>query len=298
MIVNEDKPSLHEWVHEAKKTHSDEVIIAKLKTAGWSKEIIDIVMKPLPIVYTQPVAPPAVNSLDIGVDTLRMDQPVVMQVIPKYADVTLPTNSNTIDLGDRVVNVVLEMTVPRVVVVDNFLSDQECDDLIAASQEGIYRSTVIQNGTGGNVVDNVRTSAGMFHSRQSSPLVCTIEDRISRLIEWPVIHGEGMQILRYEKDEKYEHHNDYFNASDPGSATILGTAGQRIASTLIYLNSPAAGGSTNFKDVGLDLKPRKGTLLFFAYPTADYRSKTLHAGMPVVDGVKWVAVKWYRVNPF
>lgn len=297
MSEEERKPSLHEWVHEAKKTHSDEAIITKLKATGWSDEIIAMVMKPLPQ-SLKVIPPPVVTELVMDPNALSTASATILDITPKYADITLTAKNNTIDLGDAVVKVVLEMKVPRVVIVDDFLSPEECDELITLSEPSLHRSTVVESGTGGSVVDDIRTSAGMFHSRGGSPLVTKIEERISKLIEWPVENGEGMQILMYDKDEKYEPHNDYFNPNDPGSVHTLGTAGQRVASVLIYLNSPAAGGSTSFPDVGMEVKPRKGTLLFFAYPLPDYRSKTLHGGMPVVDGVKWAAVKWYRRNKF
>lgn len=293
--MSDNKQTVQEWAHAQRAHFTDEQIIAKLKEHNYSDEVIRIVMEPPQIL---PVVSSAGPILDVS--TIRTvgsaASTTLMDVIPKYADIFIPDKTNEIMVGDKRCQVVLEMTIPRVVVIDDFMSSQECDELINVSRDAIARSTVIERGTGANTLDDVRTSSGMFHVRGGNEIVRTVEARISELIQWPVENGEGMQILRYGIDEKYEPHNDYFDPKDPGSVHNIGKSGQRIASVLIYLNDPQAGGATNFPDVGLEVKPRKGTLLFFAYPTHDQRSKTTHGGMPVIAGEKWVAVKWYRIN--
>ena len=74
--------------------------------------------------------------------------------------------------------------------------------------------------------------------------------------------------------------------------------GQRLATVILYLNEPEQGGDTAFVDRDLRVTPTKGNAVFFSYLSADASSKTLHAGLPVLAGEKWIANKWLRARPF
>jgi prolyl 4-hydroxylase len=131
-----------------------------------------------------------------------------------------------------------------------------------------------------------------------TPLIQKIEQRISDLTGIPVENGEGIQVLRYEKGQQYKPHFDYFPEDKEGSATHIKNGGQRIATFLMYLNTPESGGATIFPDAGLEVHAQEGNALLFRYNTPTADSKTLHGGTPVEAGVKWVATKWLRVNEF
>jgi len=42
----------------------------------------------------------------------------------------------------------------------------------------------------------------------------------------------------------------------------------------------------------------RGNGVFFSYDRPHVVTRTLHAGMPVHDGEKWVATKWLREREF
>lgn len=287
--------SLLDWVRQVKPKISHEELLQRLKDAGWSQAIIDDVLTE--------AAKPVITT----VPSLRNDGLVQMglesgSTLIKGAFVGANPNTfdgfNTLNCGDRRARVVFEMEVPRVVVVDDFMSSEECDLMIEKAQPHLTRSTVVEHGTANSVVDPVRTSQGMFFGRLQDEFIKTIENRISAFINWPVENGEGFQVLRYGPDEEYKPHNDYFNPNDPASASNLSRNGQRIATVLIYLNDVEAGGGTSFPESKLEIKPRKGSAIFFGYPSADGSSKTLHGGSPVLRGEKWVCVKWFREKQF
>ncbi|MBA0765451.1 hypothetical protein Gotri_014647, partial [Gossypium trilobum] len=97
-----------------------------------------------------------------------------------------------------------------------------------------------------------------------------IEKRISVFSQIPAEHGEQIQVLRYEKDQFYKPHHDYF--SDPFNIK----RSQRIATMLMYLSDDVEGGETYFPRAGtgdcscggkvvkgMSIKPIKGDAVLF-----------------------------------
>jgi len=107
-------------------------------------------------------------------------------------------------------------------------------------------------------------------------------------------NGEGLQILHYGVGAEYKPHNDYFDASEPGGEVLLQRGGQRVATVVMYLNTPAGGGATVFPDGHFEVAAIKGNAVFFSYDRAHEMTRTLHAGAPVKQGEKWIATKWLR----
>jgi prolyl 4-hydroxylase len=131
-------------------------------------------------------------------------------------------------------------------------------------------------------------------------LIARIEARIAELTSYPLENGEPIQVLNYGPGAEYKPHFDYFNPADPGNHQVLSMGGQRIATLIMYLNDVESGGSTVFPDIGLDVLPKRGNAVFFAYADAEGRldSRTLHGGSPVAAGEKWIATKWFRQRAY
>jgi prolyl 4-hydroxylase len=204
----------------------------------------------------------------------------------------------SVDIDGHVVQVLTQMRHPNLVVFGGLLSDAECDGLVELARPRLARSETVDNATGGSEVNAARTSDGMFFERGEAALIGRIEQRIARLVGWPLEHGEGLQVLRYRPGAEYKPHHDYFDPAHAGTATILKRGGQRVATIVMYLNTPAAGGATTFPDVALEVAPLKGNAVFFSYDRPHAVTRTLHGGAPVVEGEKWVATKWLREGVF
>ncbi|KAG8655559.1 hypothetical protein MANES_04G054200v8 [Manihot esculenta] len=86
---------------------------------------------------------------------------------------------------------------PRIIVLHDFLSKEECDYLRAIALPRLQISTVVDTKTGKGIKSNVRTSSGMFLSfeEKKNPMVQAIEKRISVYSQVPVENGELMQVL-------------------------------------------------------------------------------------------------------
>lgn len=202
-----------------------------------------------------------------------------------------------LDAGDRIVDVLFVADHPRVILLGNFMSDEECDALVTLAKPRTARSMVIEERTGNPVMDTNRTSDGMFFGLQENPLVARLEQRIAHLFNWPIENGEGLQVLNYKQGAEYKPHQDYFDPNDSGSAGRLSEGGQRVATLVMYLSTPVHGGGTGFPAARMMVPARKGQALFFSYWQPTTTQSVLHGGLPVITGEKWAATKWFRQRP-
>ena len=205
------------------------------------------------------------------------------------------SGQTTIDTSDRRIFVLAQMAHPRIVLFGDVLSETECDELISLARPKLDGSRVVDSTTGTFTVDDSRTSEGTYFRGGENPLVDRIDRRLSELVRWPVENGEGLQILHYRPGGEYRPHYDYFDPSIPG---VMDAGGNRVATLILYLHSCDAGGWTAFPDVGFEVAPRKGHALFFSYDRPATATKTLHAGLPVITGEKWIATRWMRERPY
>lgn len=201
---------------------------------------------------------------------------------------------------------------PRIFVLRNFLSEEECDHLVNKARPLMTKSTVVDNDTGKSIDSTVRTSTGTFFSRDEDEVITRVEKRISLVTMLPEDHGEGLQILHYQNGQKYEPHHDYFH--DTYNARKE-NGGQRVATVLMYLSNVEEGGETVFPAAehkvsgpgwsdcaqkGMAVKPRKGdATLFYSLSAAGEKDPmSLHGSCPTVAGEKWSATKWIHVGAF
>ena len=168
------------------------------------------------------------------------------------------------------------------------------------SRGKLARSSVVNAATGNYDVHPHRTSSGTHFNRGENALIQRIERRISELVQHPVERGEPLQILHYQPGGEYKPHFDYFDPAQPGNEVVLKHGGQRVATLVMYLNDVQAGGSTVFPEVGLDVLPRRGNAVYFAYTTEQGQldARSLHGGNPVSEGEKWIATKWFRQRQY
>ena len=205
---------------------------------------------------------------------------------------------NTIDGGDKWLEIIHRQTDPEVVVFGNFLSHAECDALVAVARPRLSASHTVDVATGAEMLHEARTSQGMFYARLENEVVQRVEARIAKALRWPVKNGEGLQILRYTHGGQYLPHYDYFDPQQTGTPALLTRGGQRVGTLIMYLHEPESGGATIFPDLNLTVRPLKGRALFFSYAHAHPSSKSLHGGEPVLAGEKWIATKWLRQGEF
>ncbi|HUH56093.1 MAG TPA: 2OG-Fe(II) oxygenase [Rhodanobacter sp.] len=222
--------------------------------------------------------------------------PLKAQATAYVADAPRLPAGNVIPTHDRDVRVLLRVAAPTIAVLDQVLSDEECDELIRRSANTLQRSTTVDPVNGGYEVIAARSSEGTFFPVNADDFIAQLDRRIAELMNCPVENGEGLQVLHYGEGGEYQPHFDYFSPGDPGSEAQMVVGGQRVSTLLIYLNDVAQGGATVFPTLGLRVLPKKGMAVYFEYSNRDGQVDplTLHGGEPVEKGEKWIITKWMR----
>ncbi|MGB3378022.1 MAG: 2OG-Fe(II) oxygenase, partial [Allopontixanthobacter sediminis] len=175
---------------------------------------------------------------------------------------------------------------PLIVRFDEFLTGDECDELIAMARPSFTPSMVVHPGSGKLVNDKIRTSlATAFPLLKENPFLHAINRRIASAScsQWE--QGEPTQILRYDEGQEYKLHSDALRGGN-----------QRIQTFLIYLNDDFGGGETYFPHGEHYLRLPKGHAICFSNVSSDMRpaNSAIHAGLPVTHGQKIVLSKWIR----
>ena len=132
------------------------------------------------------------------------------------------------------------------------------------------------------------------------PVVARVEKRLAALTGIDPAHGEPLQGQRYDVGQEFKPHTDYFAPDGKDFEKFCSIAGQRTWTCMIYLNAVEAGGATRFKVLKKSFQPEMGKLLAWnnRRPDGSVNPATLHHGMKVRQGLKYVLTKWYREKPW
>lgn len=177
----------------------------------------------------------------------------------------------------------------------DFLPAPLCERLIALIEKDRRPSTIAD----ANGDDYFRTSE-TCDLDSLEPAVCDLEARLFALNGIDPAYGEPMQGQRYDMGQEFKPHTDYFEPDGPDFAKFCSLAGNRTWTFMIYLNDVSSGGGTRFKTIKKTFQPGTGTLVCWNNRRADgrFNPNTLHHGMKVRKGLKYVITKWYRENPW
>jgi len=190
---------------------------------------------------------------------------------------------------------------PRILRVEKFVSGDDCDSIRALAEPQFKRSTVAgyDSAKDRDHVDDARTSSGAWLSKKSKEhAIRRFTNRVSKLSQLPQQNGEEIQVLRYEINQQYKPHHDYFDPEYYGQ--FLTNGGQRVASVMLFLNNVTEGGETSFPKAGIKIKPLKGSAIIWynVHPNnGSLDPNSMHGGNPVIQGTKYVAVQWMREKP-
>jgi prolyl 4-hydroxylase len=236
-------------------------------------------------------------------------------VIKNETSTTTATTNRTLTL--QVVSVL-----PRVFVIDNFLSVQECQQIQRlAAQEGLKPSTMQAGNTGHQQRDrSTRSSSNTWLARSnrqddnagdhSSSVTEDVYRRAAHVLNidesllqkhWIDDHlnaqshslAESLQVVRYQQGEEYTPHHDFVYPP-----TLHRHQPTRFATLLLYLNDNFTGGETVFPRAvntqyhdGLAITPQRGRAVLFynMLPDGNMNDLSQHSSRPILQGEKWLA---------
>ncbi|MEZ0495454.1 prolyl hydroxylase family protein [Sphingomonas sp. IW22] len=177
----------------------------------------------------------------------------------------------------------------------SFLDAGHCTELCALIDRDRRPSTIADpNG------DNAFRTSETCDLDPQEPVVARLEAAILGFCGLDAAHGEPIQGQRYAVGQEFKAHTDYFDPTGADFTRYCSVAGNRTWTVMIYLNEPEAGGATRFKVVDKTIQPEAGKLLAWNNLRPDGRPNpaTLHHGMKVRAGTKYVITKWFRERPW
>ena len=179
-------------------------------------------------------------------------------------------------------------------VVRDFLEETACAALIALI-DARHRPSQIADDQG---IAEFRTSE-TCDLDPSEPVVAEVDRAIAELLGIPLGLSEPMQGQRYAPGQEFKPHTDTFEPTGADYYLHCAESGNRSWTAMIYLNEPEEGGATRFRTIGKTIHPETGKLLTWNNLLADGRPNpaTLHQGMKVRRGTKYIVTKWFRERP-
>lgn len=176
-------------------------------------------------------------------------------------------------------------------VLRDFLNADECAALIQRIDANRVPSTIADaNG------DLAFRTSETCHFDHADAAVDALDARLAALSGIDPAHGEPLQGQRYDVGQEFKAHTDYFEPGGGDYDRYCSVSGQRTWTFMIYLNAVEAGGGTRFRKIDKIVQPEAGKLLAWNNRRADTTPNpdTLHHGMKVRAGTKYIVTRWYR----
>ena len=179
-------------------------------------------------------------------------------------------------------------------VVRGFLDTATCSALIERIDLNRRPSTIADD----SGIENYRTSE-TCDLDPADPVVAEVDRKICDLLGIAPGHGELIQGQRYSVGQEFRAHTDTFNPGGYDYYVHTAEGGQRTWTAMLYLNVPEEGGGTRFKAIGKTVQPETGKMLAWNNLEEDGRpnDSTIHQGMKVRRGTKYIITKWFRERP-
>jgi prolyl 4-hydroxylase len=176
-------------------------------------------------------------------------------------------------------------------VVKRFLEPELCRELIERIDANRHPSTIADE----MGYADFRTSETCALN-ESDPVVARVDEAICALLGLSSGLGEPIQGQRYAPGQEFKPHTDTFEPTGADFFEHCAERGNRSWTAMVYLNEPEDGGATRFKAIGKIVQPETGKLLAWNNLLADGRPNpaTLHQGMKVRKGTKYILTKWFR----
>jgi len=188
---------------------------------------------------------------------------------------------------------------PRVRMSEGF-APLDVGEWIIAQVRGRMRQALMYHGDiKQEVFDPHRSCSDFEYDLLGSDLILVLlRTRIAAVTGLPVAAMEPPRVFHYALGQDIKPHYDRLNDGVADYAHS-GYKGDRIATFLLYLNDDFDGGELEFPLVGQQFRGKAGDALYFAHvdQAAKLERLSLHAGLPILRGEKYVLSQWIHDRP-
>jgi prolyl 4-hydroxylase len=179
----------------------------------------------------------------------------------------------------------------EIFVARNFLTNGECEALISRIDADLHPSRLLAD----EPDPEFRTSL-TCDLKPTDPLVAALDQRVADFLGLPAEYAETLQGQRYAEGQQFKPHHDFFWTDQPYWPDQDKVGGQRTWTAMGCLNAVEAGGQTFFERAGVRITPKPGNLIIWNNLdlAGEPNTYSLHQGMPVEKGTKYIFTKWFR----
>jgi hypothetical protein len=160
-------------------------------------------------------------------------------------------------------------------IIENFLTAQECENLIILSENLGYQEAEVSLPEGAKMMKGIRNNERLLY--QNEALAQQYWEKLepfcpSQIADYEAIGlNEQFRFYKYQPTQRFKRHIDgRFKRNENEESRIT---------FMIYLNEDFEGGATSFDNLSID--PKIGMALCFIH-------EQKHEGSPVISGIKYV----------
>lgn len=169
-----------------------------------------------------------------------------------------------------------EVISEEIFLLHNILSEKECTELINFSENKGFEEATVFTGTTHRLIKGVRNNMRVIIDDQD--YAQKIWEKVSIFFR-KEINGfkayslnERFRFYKYSKGQRFKMHKD--------GAFVRGIGDTSIYTFIIYLNENYEGGTTDFQERSISIKPKTGSALVFSHPLR-------HEGTVILSGTKY-----------
>ena len=181
--------------------------------------------------------------------------------------------------------------------ISDFLTSEECDHIMQISNPRLFTSKVYTSDS--DLEDkSIRISDQCWLKDSDDELITRLSHRISEITGTEMKSQEELQVVRYKPGGFYKPHYDACNKETDDCTRLNNGLGPRFITFIIYLNDGFDGGETFFPQIDTKVVPKRGKAVIFynVDSEGEILPKSLHGGLDVKNGEKWICNKWIRLS--
>ena len=181
-------------------------------------------------------------------------------------------------------------------VWEEFLEEDICDKIVDLTNKRLSKSTITTPTDAAGYDSTFRTSETCFLDQLKDPVAQAVNQKIGIALGVSPKWSEPIQAQKYSVGQEFKAHTDYFEPGSDEYKKFCSQMGQRTWTFMVYLNEGCKGGTTRFRKVNRQFEPKKGRAVIWnsMLPSGDPNPLSLHHGMKVHEGEKFVITKWFR----